>query len=650
MCQATLFPSLLSRQLFSLRSGHFERLLHEDRTSAATSKPVLTSRLAATPRAAVAASETSSLSFLTSTPRRNGWNWKLRDKLLIKTARAYRHNCQYWPHSCQAVFLYVCFRWRPEDRQNTVSAEYRAHRAAMGSTATMNPDHVPFSEFYDSDEGIPKGSPIMAARQVILRPSLTPPPSIPLPPKLYSLPGSRRRKSDGRPILKPNPADRMLLEALDNGRNPDIPAVGAREALQSDVESDEENSIMSEYSESSAGSLSVVDEPQANGHDRDRQREAQNEDSMDHTVATVSPNFGNVDVFDLKSLAAGALQACAGTATTFAEPINAGPTPPVTEHDAASPEKQHHGLIPAPIAIRNDVRQPDERPFVATGAAASYMSPYSEDCSPRDQSHPLHTSMDMRSPIMLPNGKGELPPIQLNSPRSDTSGQTPLPSIKAQLGDLRQLHENAMDRDGNILNPPFQHSPPATFPRMVMPGHHGSPPISPAEAFHRNLPSPRHLVGQQPLAPAPPASSSSYSAYYQQNGLQRGPADFPHSNQPHNPDRGSSEAASIADRMSIDGLTTTGVYRCPWANCTAAPFQTQYLLNSHANVHSSARPHYCPVQGCPRSEGGKGFKRKNEMIRHGLVHESPGYVCPFCPDREHKYPRPDNLQRYDTFL
>ena len=33
------------------------------------------------------------------------------------------------------------------------------------------------------------------------------------------------------------------------------------------------------------------------------------------------------------------------------------------------------------------------------------------------------------------------------------------------------------------------------------------------------------------------------------------------------------------------------------------------------------------------------------MIRHGLVHRSPGYICPFCPEREHKYPRPDNLQR-----
>ncbi|PUU74875.1 hypothetical protein B9Z19DRAFT_392897 [Tuber borchii] len=94
------------------------------------------------------------------------------------------------------------------------------------------------------------------------------------------------------------------------------------------------------------------------------------------------------------------------------------------------------------------------------------------------------------------------------------------------------------------------------------------------------------------------------------------------------------------------GPLASGGFKCEFTGCKAPPFQTQYLLNSHANVHSSARPHYCPVKGCSRGEGGKGFKRKNEMIRHGLVHDSPGYVCPFCPDREHKYPRPDNLQRY----
>jgi len=96
----------------------------------------------------------------------------------------------------------------------------------------------------------------------------------------------------------------------------------------------------------------------------------------------------------------------------------------------------------------------------------------------------------------------------------------------------------------------------------------------------------------------------------------------------------------------LESESLGGLYVCKFHGCTAAPFATQFLLNAHANVHSSARPHYCPITTCPRSEGGKGFKRKNQMIRHSLVHDSPGYVCPFCLDREHKYPRPDNLQRY----
>ncbi|KAL7269557.1 hypothetical protein RUND412_007779, partial [Rhizina undulata] len=100
-----------------------------------------------------------------------------------------------------------------------------------------------------------------------------------------------------------------------------------------------------------------------------------------------------------------------------------------------------------------------------------------------------------------------------------------------------------------------------------------------------------------------------------------------------------------AQQLAQGPLSGTG-FRCEFPGCSALPFQTQYLLNSHANVHSNDRPHYCSVKNCPRGKGGKGFKRKNEMIRHGLVHDSPGYVCPFCSDREHRYPRPDNLQRH----
>lgn len=76
------------------------------------------------------------------------------------------------------------------------------------------------------------------------------------------------------------------------------------------------------------------------------------------------------------------------------------------------------------------------------------------------------------------------------------------------------------------------------------------------------------------------------------------------------------------------------------------PCISNSISSSHANVHDSNRLYFCSVASCPRGPGGKGFKRKNEMIRHGLVHDGPGYVCPFCPDREHWYPRPDNLQRH----
>lgn len=124
-------------------------------------------------------------------------------------------------------------------------------------------------------------------------------------------------------------------------------------------------------------------------------------------------------------------------------------------------------------------------------------------------------------------------------------------------------------------------------------------------------------------------------------------------------------------------FSPSGRFECTHPGCSAPPFQTQYLLKrvvqlptaflcwflwlttrfqfslrlppnsiSHSDSHSVVpRPHFCPIVRCPRSKGGIGFKRKNEMIRHQLVHMSPGYSCPYCPDREHRYPRPDGLQR-----
>ncbi len=65
----------------------------------------------------------------------------------------------------------------------------------------------------------------------------------------------------------------------------------------------------------------------------------------------------------------------------------------------------------------------------------------------------------------------------------------------------------------------------------------------------------------------------------------------------------------------------SGSYKCNFQGCNTAPFQTQYLLNSHMNVHSNTRSHFCPVDGCPRGPGGQWFKRKNEMIRHAPLRQ-----------------------------
>ena len=110
-------------------------------------------------------------------------------------------------------------------------------------------------------------------------------------------------------------------------------------------------------------------------------------------------------------------------------------------------------------------------------------------------------------------------------------------------------------------------------------------------------------------------------------------------------------------------------YKCSVPSCTAPPFQTQSLLkyaqpplsmlwklthgSAHVTVHSQLTQsflYYCPVKNCRRAKGGKGFKRWYEMIWHGLEHKRSGYVCPFCPQREHKYLLPDKLQRSPVLL
>jgi len=248
----------------------------------------------------------------------------------------------------------------------------------------------------------------------------------------------------------------------------------------------------------------------------------------------------------------------------------------------------------------------------ATNLSTEALSPQSNDFTPTSSAvkrEPLETngSISFAAPLA-----GELPPVRRGSPHSALSngdaGPIVLPSIQEQLGDISHIPEPVPG------NSPFGQSPPRRPPPQfaAVPGH-GSPLKSPNK-FRKELPSPGR------------------GAFY--NFGSPGPGDYSSSNtETPSTDQSGATPPSI-DRMSIDGI---GGFQCTHPGCTAQPFQTQYLLNAHANVHSSNRPHYCSVKGCPRSEGGKGFKRKNQTIRHGLVHDDPEYLCPFCPDREHKH-------------
>ncbi|KAK0646470.1 hypothetical protein B0T16DRAFT_162598 [Cercophora newfieldiana] len=479
----------------------------------------------------------------------------------------------------------------------------------MSTEASSHLAHAQASDLYDPDDVLPKNSPLMKPTRVTLR----------LSPTAITVPN---------PTTQPSQGDAVLVGTLDGGRRPDIAFQAGCQALPPDIE--EEDEPISEGSESSSeGSVGHPGHHGSGGPGWDGRARTPGGKAGAKSMAVNPPDTGDMGAFDLKSLAAGAL----AFAIPDAPPgpiVDAGPTPPVSENDVAK-ERRVPTPLSHPIAIRRGEPGKDDRPI-----QPGVPSPY----SPRSLYSPREAGAVPLAPpngLPPPAGHGEgLPPIQINSPRSESSGQTPLPSIRAQLGDFNQLASNHAAEKERLRNPhhAFPHSPPANLPRLPS-MHHGSPPISPAETFRRDPLSPNH-----PYTPS----------YYQQGyGMHRTPHDYGSSATvtPGSEQSGSTPAASITEKMSIEGITIqSAVYVCKYQGCTAAPFQTQYLLNSHANVHSSNRPHYCPVKGCPRSEGGKGFKRKNEMIRHGLVHDSPGYVCPFCPDREHKYPRPDNLQRH----
>ncbi|KAL2135432.1 hypothetical protein VTI74DRAFT_8534 [Chaetomium olivicolor] len=498
----------------------------------------------------------------------------------------------------------------------------------MSTAAAPNLPQV--ADVYDPDEVLPRNSPLLEPLRPTLQPS--PSPASTLPSSPVSPPFSSSNKRPNRRSKARSSQGYAILVSYLDGHRRESAAYDDIEPPTSESEEAEDPGLR-EDSTSPSRDTSPDGQRVGGGKERETLDVVRGGESAIPRMSSASSEQEDVGAFDLKSLAAGAL---AAVTEPRPEP-DAGPTPPITDNDVMGGRPQP---APAPIAIHTRRVEPlkDER-----NVPTAMPSPYSPRSlySPRESgATPLSQKLDVMSPTVSIHSSSHsdgLPPLQLNSPRRETNGQT-LPSIRSQLE--RELASSRATGNGlGGSHHGFTASPPAPMPRLPSLHQLGSPPIPPTDTYRDPL-SPGH-----PLA-GPVLSPGYY--YSQPNGHHR-PQDYAAgSAQGPGSDRSSSiTAGSGRDRMSIDGtMSQTGAYVCKFAGCNAQPFQTQYLLNSHANVHSSARPHYCPVPGCPRGEGGKGFKRKNEMIRHGLVHDSPGYVCPFCPDREHRYPRPDNLQRH----
>ncbi|KAI1170120.1 hypothetical protein F4777DRAFT_595490 [Nemania sp. FL0916] len=111
----------------------------------------------------------------------------------------------------------------------------------------------------------------------------------------------------------------------------------------------------------------------------------------------------------------------------------------------------------------------------------------------------------------------------------------------------------------------------------------------------------------------------------------------------------SAAIANSAGGTSADNTTRSqdDTFVCTFQSCTEK-FQTQYLLNAHATVHSSERPHFCPVRGCPRDrKGDKGFKQRSGVVRHyEFYHVLLKYACPFCSSSKRGYTRRDHLKHH----
>ncbi|KAF1935506.1 hypothetical protein EJ02DRAFT_124089 [Clathrospora elynae] len=527
---------------------------------------------------------------------------------------------------------------------------------------------------YFEDADIVFGSPPLQAVIVKSTPSPSPTPIVTQflrpPPAIQSVssPLSRRQKKSNRRKTRTRPtlADWVLIREMDPNR-PDIAQQVSEQALNSDTGSEDEDDDMVE----------------------------------DESFDTATAPSGTSDAKSaLSNVQSGVFQPIAHEALgpNLDPKATATHRDSVLEDDVIKPvglvtdrrKSQASAVHIQPNCVRprtNSSNLPasgsytvSDTPFLSSGQQLGHLT--------NSHLHDISSAANhgLRQ-LTIPQSRGHptdtLPALQAPSPACDRAAGSP----SQQLPSFRHIDDIArsasIDHDANRTNG-FVHrqsissvgqSPTSIVHQLSISSHSPATPFPPLSAsspistgsdlqqrgdlflrsggggvFGADARRPSQAASENGPYPTTLHSASTSESYQSSDGISPGTQQTPIDARPRHMSLDGALASRVLPPPLNSGILipphAPGSFKCDYPSCNAAPFQTQYLLNSHTNVHSSSRPHYCPVKDCTRSEGGKGFKRKNEMIRHGLVHQSPGYVCPFCPDREHRYPRPDNLQRH----
>lgn len=293
---------------------------------------------------------------------------------------------------------------------------------------------------------------------------------------------------------------------------------------------------------------------------------------------------------------------CRDTASFSLDDV--GPPSPNTE------KKSQWNFKPPPL------RQAS-RESLATSPVAQFTID-GRDADPNTTLAALHTTSPPRPAVGSPDGRQTLPSLttalgDAGSPYSASSPHLSRSASSSQFGGPLSSIASARSppnySSNYSSNPQFWRTSRERANSTSTPSDYAvSTPHSAwtAQSPATSLPTPLSSTSSAPSAiPSHPLPSSTTITATSNT------ANGTHAPQTHHPSSEHSANSSISSATAA----INGIFRCHVPGCTAAPFQTQYLLNSHANVHSDTRPHFCPVKNCPRGPGGQGFKRKNEMIR-----------------------------------